>query len=121
MHTARSRNDIDITQYRMRLRVEILELVRHRERRPAGAAGLAPQHMLTLMPAYTHTQPAQPITFAHYLLAVIELLGRDERASAGRVCHREPLPDGGLRHLDHRLSRSTAVTPRNCWASKGCN
>ena len=32
------------------------------------------------MPAYTHTQPAQPITLAHYLLAVVELLGRDEAA-----------------------------------------
>ena len=32
-----------------------------------------------LMPAYTHTQPAQPITLTHYLLAVVELMGRDER------------------------------------------
>ena len=40
---------------------------------------LAGRHIATLMPAYTHTQPAQPITFGHYLMAVVELMGRDER------------------------------------------
>ena len=80
MHTARSRNDIDITQYRMCLRVGNS---RHRAQLNAAREVLldlaAPHISHTLMPAYTHTQPAQPITFAHYLLAVIELMGRDER------------------------------------------
>ena len=79
MHTARSRNDIDITLYRMCLRAEILEIVRNLSAARAVLLGLARQHMSTLMPAYTHTQPAQPITFGHYLMAVIELMGRDER------------------------------------------
>jgi argininosuccinate lyase len=78
MHTARSRNDIDITQYRMCLRADILTISRHLNEARAVLLNLAGQHIDTLMPAYTHTQPAQPITFAHYLLAVIELLGRDE-------------------------------------------
>ena len=45
------------------------------------------------MPAYTHTQPAQPTTLAHYLLAVIELLGRDERRlqAAFATVNRNPL------------------------------
>jgi argininosuccinate lyase len=38
---------------------------------------LAEQHHETLIPAYTHTQPAQPTTLAHYLLAMVEVLGRD--------------------------------------------
>src|SRR5215469_12673431 len=77
MHTARSRNDIGITLYRMRLRGEVLSLLR--EMAAAGAVLLerASEHVNTLMPAYTHTQPAQPTTLAHYLLAVIELLHRD--------------------------------------------
>jgi argininosuccinate lyase len=79
MHTARSRNDIGITLYRMRLRFEILEVVRHLNAARKVLATIAREHILTLMPAYTHTQPAQPITFAHYLLAVIELMGRDEQ------------------------------------------
>ena len=78
MHTARSRNDIGITLYRIRLRLEILEIVRHLNAARRVLLAVAREHTLTVMPAYTHTQPAQPITFAHYLLAVIELMGRDE-------------------------------------------
>jgi argininosuccinate lyase len=77
MHTARSRNDIAITLYRMSLRQELLKF--------AGAAielrrvllELACRHRETVMPAHTHTQPAQPTTLAHYVLAAIEFLGRD--------------------------------------------
>src|SRR5579871_90605 len=77
LHTARSRNDIGITQYRMRLRREILELVRELDAVRATLLALARRHIHTLMPGYTHTQPAQPTTLAHYLLAAIEFLGRD--------------------------------------------
>jgi len=79
MHTARSRNDIDITQYRMCLRAEILAIVAHLRAAREVLIGMARRHTETLMPAYTHTQPAQPITLGHYLLAVIELMERDER------------------------------------------
>ncbi|MCV4684217.1 lyase family protein, partial [Escherichia coli] len=40
---------------------------------------LAGRHIETLMPAYTHTQPAQPTTLAHFLLAMAENIGRDIR------------------------------------------
>jgi argininosuccinate lyase len=77
MHTARSRNDIAITLFRMGLRQEILELSRQLTALRAALLEMAREHVDTLMPAYTHTQPAQPITFGHYLLAVVELLSRD--------------------------------------------
>src|SRR5260370_7801480 len=54
---------------------------------------LAAGHTETVMPAYTPTQPAQPTTFAHYLLAAIEFLGRDAirlRAAFATV-NRSPL------------------------------
>jgi argininosuccinate lyase len=79
MHTARSRNDIAVTQYRMCLRSGILGIVRSLSAAERALIGLAHGHVSTLMPAYTHTQPAQPITLAHYLLAVVELMGRDAR------------------------------------------
>lgn len=79
MHTARSRNDIDITQYRMCLRAQILAILRNLNNAREVLLGLASEHAATLMPAYTHTQPAQPITFGHYLMAAVELMGRDER------------------------------------------
>jgi argininosuccinate lyase len=77
IHTARSRNDIAITLYRMTLRRELLTLVRALADLRGVLLELAEGHRETIMPAHTHTQPAQPTTLAHYLLAAIEFLGRD--------------------------------------------
>ena len=93
MHTARSRNDIDITQYRMLLRERILQIVAALNKARLTLLALAHKHRATLMPAYTHTQPAQPITFGHYLLGVLELLERDANrfAAAYTTVNRCPL------------------------------
>ena len=77
LHTARSRNDIDMTMYRMRQREFVLELVEGVLALRASLLDLASQHRETIMAAHTHTQPAQPSTIAHYLLAMIEQLERD--------------------------------------------
>jgi argininosuccinate lyase len=54
---------------------------------------LATGHVETLMPAYTHTQPAQPTTLAHYLLGAVEVFGRDEERlrAAFATINRNPL------------------------------
>ena len=77
LHTARSRNDIDMTMYRMQQRSLLLAVL-------DGVLGLrevlltlAAQHTGDVFPAHTHTQPAQPSTIAHYLVAVVEQLERD--------------------------------------------
>jgi argininosuccinate lyase len=77
MHTARSRNDIDITMFRMAARRELVKLAAAVAEVRAVVLGMAARHVETLMPAHTHTQPAQPTTLAHYLLAVAEFLERD--------------------------------------------
>jgi argininosuccinate lyase len=77
LHTARSRNDIDMTTYRLRQREFVLALTDTSLRLRDGLIELADRHRDTLMAALTHTQPAQPSTLAHYLLAVIEQLERD--------------------------------------------
>jgi argininosuccinate lyase len=77
LHTARSRNDIDMTMYRLRQREFILALLGATLSLREGLIGQAEQHRETLLAALTHTQPAQPSTLAHYLLAVIEQLERD--------------------------------------------
>jgi len=79
LHTARSRNDIDMTMYRMRLREALLETMSAVAELRAALITLAQQHVHTVYAAHTHTQPAQPTTVAHYLLAVIEQLGRDQQ------------------------------------------
>jgi argininosuccinate lyase len=77
MHTARSRNDIAVTLYRMTARREILRTLRALAELRSVLIRFATEHVMTIMPAHTHTQPAQPTTLAHYLLAAIEFLARD--------------------------------------------
>lgn len=79
LHTARSRNDIDVTIYRLYLRRQILQLLRETMNLRRNFLNLIAQHHESLIPAYTHTQPAQPSTLAHFLLAMAENLGRDIR------------------------------------------
>jgi argininosuccinate lyase len=77
LRVARSRNDIDMTMYRMRQREFIASLVATTLDLRGALIDLAMQHRETVYAAMTHTQPAQPTTIAHYLLAVIEQLERD--------------------------------------------
>jgi argininosuccinate lyase len=77
LHTARSRNDIDVTIYRMRLRIDALRVAQSAMSLRGVLLDVAERHHETIMPAYTHTQPAQPTTLAHFVLAMAEVLGRD--------------------------------------------
>ena len=77
MHTARSRNDIDLTMYRMILRERLTETLSSTLQLRCRLVELAWEHRGALMPAYTHNQPAQPTTLGHYLMAYIEILERD--------------------------------------------
>ena len=83
LHTARSRNDqvaLDMHMYMKREVTEIAELLLRFEQ---ALLDVAKQHEKTLMPGYTHLQRAQPITFAHHLLAYFNMLQRDFRRLLG--------------------------------------
>ena len=77
LHTARSRNDIDMTMYRMQQREMILDLLAGSHRLRDVLIAQADAHRDDVFAAHTHTQPAQPSTIAHYLHAVVEQLERD--------------------------------------------
>src|SRR4051794_19731090 len=77
LHTARSRNDIDMTMYRMRQREFILELLTATFELRRSLLDVVDGHRETVLAVHTHTQRAQPTTVAHYLLAVVEQLERD--------------------------------------------
>ena len=93
LHTARSRNDIDMTMYRMLQRDMVLDLVDRVRALGRSLIALADRHRTTVFAAHTHTQPAQPSTIAHYLLAVIEQLERDvtRLRAAFATTNRNPL------------------------------
>ncbi len=77
LHTARSRNDIDMTMYRMSQRQLILAVIEAALALRRALIPLADRYRDAVFAAHTHTQPAQPSTVAHYLQAVIEQLERD--------------------------------------------
>src|ERR1051326_7139864 len=77
LHTARSRNDIDMTMYRMRQREFVLGLLTATFELRRSLLDLVDRHRETVLAVHTHTQRAQPTTVAHYLLAAVEQLERD--------------------------------------------
>ncbi|MEW9122986.1 MAG: argininosuccinate lyase [Thermotaleaceae bacterium] len=77
IHIARSRNDIGLCEFRMALRKMVLEVAQEIHKFREVLLMLIKEHLHTVMPAYTHTQPAQPTTLAHYLLAFYDSLYRD--------------------------------------------
>ena len=93
LHTARSRNDIDMTMYRMRQREFILGLMNATFELRRTLLGVIDRHRETILAVHTHTQRAQPTTIAHYLLAVVEQLERDAARLKGAYdrTNRSPL------------------------------
>jgi argininosuccinate lyase len=77
LHTARSRNDQVATDIRLWLRGVIDDaqsLLLHLQR---VLVDLADRHVYTIMPGFTHLQVAQPVSFAHHLMAYVEMFSRD--------------------------------------------
>jgi argininosuccinate lyase len=93
LHTARSRNDVDMTMYRMRQREFLLALMAAGVELRRVLLDIAERHRETIFTVHTHTQRAQPTTVAHYLLAVVEQLERDMRrhVAAYERTNRSPL------------------------------
>jgi argininosuccinate lyase len=77
LHTARSRNDQVALDFRMWVR-EACDRTQGQIRALQKAlVAKAETHAATLMPGFTHLQPAQPVTFGHHLMAYVEMFGRD--------------------------------------------
>ncbi|TDQ83912.1 argininosuccinate lyase [Dongia mobilis] len=77
LHTARSRNDQVATDFKLWVRRACDEVAGETRALVAALIDRAEAEAATVMPGYTHLQPAQPVTFGHHLLAYVEMLGRD--------------------------------------------
>ena len=107
LHTGRSRNDqvaLDLRMYLLDEGVEIREMLVHLL---DVLLSLADEHTGTVMPGYTHLQKAQPITFAHHLMAYFEMFKRDlDRLLDWRKrCNIMPLGSGALAGTTYPLDR----------------
>ena len=77
LHTARSRNDQVALDVRMYLKKQNLEIIKNLKKLITTLIFKAKENTETIMPGYTHMQRAQPITFAHHLMAYAEMFKRD--------------------------------------------
>jgi argininosuccinate lyase len=108
LHTARSRNDQVATDFRLWVRDAIDAL----DAALAGYAGAlaekALKHADTIMPGFTHLQPAQPVTFGHHLLAYVEMAARDRGrfADARKRLNESPLGAGALAGTPFPIDRA---------------
>ncbi|HEY0106605.1 MAG TPA: argininosuccinate lyase [Rhizomicrobium sp.] len=111
LHTARSRNDQVVTDLRLWVREACA-------RAEAGLEGLqralfaqAEIHFATIMPGYTHMQPAQPVTFGHHCLAYIEMFWRDRTrfSDCGRRLNESPLGAAALAGTPFPIDRDVTA------------
>ena len=107
LHTGRSRNDQVATDIRLWLRGECDRLAVLLAQMQSALVELAAQHSETVMPGFTHLQVAQPVSFAHHLLAYVEMFARDgERlADLRRRVNRLPLGAAALAGTSWPLDR----------------
>jgi argininosuccinate lyase len=78
LHTGRSRNDQVATDMHLYLRTKTTELIKLVEDVQQAIIGQAKEHVETLIPGYTHLQRAQPVSFAHHLMAYFWMFQRDK-------------------------------------------
>ncbi|MBQ2931457.1 MAG: argininosuccinate lyase [Clostridia bacterium] len=107
LHTGRSRNDQVALDTRLYLRDEAEELSQMLDSLLSSLLDIADKNLDTIMPGYTHLQKAQPITFAHHIMAYYEMFSRDK----SRLCDWKermnilPLGSGALAGTTYPLDR----------------
>jgi argininosuccinate lyase len=111
LHTGRSRNDQVATDLRLWLRDEIDAVAQGLTLLQKALLGVATLHTDTVMPGFTHLQVAQPVSFAHHLLAYVEMFARDaERlADVRKRTNRLPLGAAALAGTSYPLDREAVA------------
>ena len=111
LHTGRSRNDQVALDQRLYLVDEAGEIVELLDTLVDALIDIAKDNLTTYMPGYTHLQRAQPITYAHYLTAYIEMFRRDvDRINAAKDrANVSPLGSGALAGTTYPLDREAVA------------
>jgi argininosuccinate lyase len=115
LHTARSRNDQVATDMRLYLRAAIDQAAFAIRAVQKALLELADKHAETVMPGYTHLQPAQPVSYGHHLLAYFEMLARDAQrlADCRKRVNRLPLGAAALAGTSFPIDRGMVAKELN--------
>jgi argininosuccinate lyase len=115
LHTARSRNDQVATDFRLWVRDALDRLSAGLKDLENALLDQAERHAETIMPGFTHLQPAQPVTLGHHLLAYVEMAERDlGRAADCRArLNQCPLGAAALAGTSFAIDREATASPRS--------
>jgi argininosuccinate lyase len=115
LHTGRSRNDQVATDVRLWLRGEIDEICHRLAALQKSLLTVAEQHLEVILPGFTHLQVAQPVSFAHHLMAYVEMFTRDaERlADVRKRVNVLPLGSAALAGTTYPLDRTLVARTLN--------
>ena len=107
LHTARSRNDQVAVDMRLYVKQELKEIKASLLKLIATLVKVAENNTETIMPGYTHLQRAQPVTFAHYMMAYVEMFKRDYMRLSNTldVMNYCPLGSGALASTTYNIDR----------------
>lgn len=108
LHIARSRNDQVITDFKLWVKKASKEIVENLNNLIKNFLKKSEGNIHTIMPGFTHLKNAQPISFAHYLLAYVEMFKRDKKRFNSNIYYIDecPLGVGALAGTSYRIDRN---------------
>ncbi len=108
MHTARSRNDQVVTDFKLWVKDSSLILIKELNSLMKNIVNKADRNIGTVMPGFTHLKNAQPVSFAHYLLAYYEMFKRDKQRFLNNLelIDESPLGTAALSGTSYNIDRN---------------
>jgi len=108
LHIARSRNDQVITDFKLWIRKSSEEIIKNLDGLIKSFLQKSERNIQTIMPGFTHLKNAQPISFAHYLLAYVEMFKRDKKRFASNIDYINECPLGvcALAGTSYKIDRN---------------
>ena len=108
LHTARSRNDQVITDFKLWIKKSTKEVIKSLNNLIKSFLKKSEGNVQTIMPGFTHLKNAQPISFAHYLLAYIEMFKRDKKRFSSNNDYIDECPLGvcALTGTSYKIDRN---------------
>ena len=108
LHIARSRNDQVITDFKLWIKKYSKQIIKDLSNLINIFLRQSEKNIQTIMPGFTHLKNAQPISFAHYLLAYVEMFKRDQRRFSSNISYNDecPLGVGALAGTSYNIDRN---------------
>ena len=108
LHIARSRNDQVVTDFKLWIKKSSTEIINRLNTLIKSFIKKSEKNIYTIMPGFTHLKNAQPISFAHYLMAYVEMFKRDKKRFSSNIDYIDecPLGVGAIAGTSYNIDRN---------------